>query len=456
MQTAAHSGQTVQNTAQTDINREADKQKRPSQKKTIPKIAVILPVCIVIIGVIAFVALNLKDNTATDKNVASEGHSPSADNINSSQTTPFTEYVSLVGGDYTELYSDEYDVIRNGEDGYYYTATTDISFMDMSGTGSFGFFYTEDKDTQSSLEESGIENDTVLGFQWTCDASVYSLDDVSASFESIYGASPMHSTYSISGQDTEPQVESYYWENVEGGYDLELYLPSDGTMITASWSVHPAVEGSYEDIVSALERALEERDVTAYESLLYEDDKTLSASDSTKEEMADIISNEEIDQIDCYIGEAIKVNTYVSSYMMSGNYSISSSDLERIESLYFVNVDFILYQNENIVTGASCKMDIASIDGEWKILGMFQKERFSDTLLVEFAKQYYEFVNGDVPPNVEVDHYEGDNVVIHLYEVNGNAISTWDWYTINPYTCEGTDFLGNEVQLYGFFNGAGQ
>lgn len=147
---------------------------------------------------------------------------------------------------------------------------------------------------------------------------------------------------------------------------------------------------------------------------------------------------------------------YANSYLMSGNYSISSSDLERIESLYFVNIDFILYQNESIISGASCKIDIAYIDGEWKILGMFQNERFSDTLLVAFAKQYYESVNGDVPPNVEVDHYEGDNVVIHLYEMKDNTISTWDWYTINPYTCEGTDFLGNEVLLYEFFDSAGQ
>ena len=141
---------------------------------------------------------------------------------------------------------------------------------------------------------------------------------------------------------------------------------------------------------------------------------------------------------------------------MSGNYSISSSNQDRIESLYVVNMDLILYQNENIVSAASYKIDIAYIDDEWKILGIFQNDRFSDTLLAEFAKQYYEFVNGNVPPNVEVDHYEGDSVVIHLYEVSNNATSTWDWYTINPYTLEGTDFLGNEIKLYEAFNGGGQ
>lgn len=107
---------------------------------------------------------------------------------------------------------------------------------------------------------------------------------------------------------------------------------------------------------------------------------------------------------------------------------------------------------QDLVTGKPNQSAIATVhiekyDWSWK------RECADGDL--QSAKQYYEFVYGNVPPNVEIDHYEGDNVVIHLYEISNNATSTWDWYTINPYTCEGTDFLGNEVRLYEAFGSTG-
>lgn len=70
-----------------------------------------------------------------------------------------------------------------------------------------------------------------------------------------------------------------------------------------------------------------------------------------------------------------------------------------------------------------------------------------DTELVEAVKGYYEDAYGTVPPYVEVDHYDGDNVIIHIYDVSGGHISTWDWYTIDRYTGVGTNFMGEEIRL---------
>ena len=447
----------AQNTVQPGVNMEARKQEHPIKKKRIPKVAIILSVCVVVIGIAVVAVLVFRNNTALDKNAAAGSSSPSADEADNFQPTPFTEYLDLVGGDYKELYSDEYKIVEVGGAFGQYAAYTEIPFMDIDGTGSFQFYHAEDEETQSALEESEREDDTVLDFRWACDASVYSLDDVRVSFESIYGETPLHGVYSLGSHFDDRQVESYCWENIEGGYDMELTLEADGTAINAAWSVSPDAEGSYEDVVATLEKTLEEKDASTYESLLYKNEEEPSASDSAAEELAEIISGDEADKIDCYIGDTVKVtNTYFDIWMTelvtSGNYFITDSDMSQIKSLYFVNADLILYQNENIIVGASCKIDIAYIDDEWKILGLFRNERFSDTLLVEFVKQYYEVTTGNTPPNVEVDHYEGDNVVIHIYDISNNAISTWDWYTINPYTLEGTDFLGGEIRLYDAFN----
>ena len=443
--------------AKLDKAQTAQVQKR---KKPIPRTAIILPVCVLVIGIAVFAALRLRDGAAPDKSAAPGSGSPGADRTVDTAPTPFTEYLALVGGDCKELYSDEYKVSETGDALGQYTAYTKIPFMDIDGTGCFRFYHAEDEETRSALEKSGGENNTVRDFRWSCDASVHSLDDVYAGFASVYGDAPLHGTYSLGSLSGDRQVESYCWENVEGGYDLELSLEADAAAIHAVWSASPDVEGSYEDVVSTFEKALEERDASAYERLLYKNAEDPSDSSSAAEELAEILSGGEADRIDCYIGDTVKAVTYfdmlISDGVMSGNYSIASSDLRQVRSLYFVNADLIFYQNENIVAGGSCRMDIAYMNGEWKILGMSQNSRYSDAFLVQLAKQYYEAASGNTPPNVEVDHYEGDLVVIHIYEMNDNATATWDWYTIDPHTLEGTDLLGNEVKLYEAFDGEGQ
>ena len=74
-------------------------------------------------------------------------------------------------------------------------------------------------------------------------------------------------------------------------------------------------------------------------------------------------------------------------------------------------------------------------------------QRISDEELVEAAKRYYESVHGSVPSNVEVDHYDGDDAVIHFYSVGLGHTVTLDWYTVNRYTGAGTDFMGGEIDI---------
>lgn len=73
----------------------------------------------------------------------------------------------------------------------------------------------------------------------------------------------------------------------------------------------------------------------------------------------------------------------------------------------------------------------------------------SDEELCDMAREYYQYMNPDalVLPRlvVDVDHTEGDTVLLHLYEVVDNHTATYDWYTINRNTASGTDFL--EIKL---------
>ena len=72
---------------------------------------------------------------------------------------------------------------------------------------------------------------------------------------------------------------------------------------------------------------------------------------------------------------------------------------------------------------------------------------FTDEMLCERAKAYYQSVHGEEPPIVEVDSVDGDEVTIHLYEIVDEHTATWDWYTVDRNTGIGTDVLGNEIDL---------
>ena len=72
---------------------------------------------------------------------------------------------------------------------------------------------------------------------------------------------------------------------------------------------------------------------------------------------------------------------------------------------------------------------------------------YTNEELEMMAAAYYESINGERPPISQVDHEDGDEVTIHLYEDMGDHIATWDWYTVNRSTLKGQDNLGNEIDL---------
>ena len=74
--------------------------------------------------------------------------------------------------------------------------------------------------------------------------------------------------------------------------------------------------------------------------------------------------------------------------------------------------------------------------------------KYSDDELVEKAQLYYYAHYHAYPPLIEVDHYDGSDVVLHLYEYSPEGMTTtWDWYTIDPNTLKGTNFLGDSIDL---------
>lgn len=75
---------------------------------------------------------------------------------------------------------------------------------------------------------------------------------------------------------------------------------------------------------------------------------------------------------------------------------------------------------------------------------------YTNEELEMMAAAYYESINGERPPISQVDHEDGDEVTIHLYEDMGDHTATWDWYTVNRETLKGQDNLGNEIDLSSF------
>lgn len=74
-------------------------------------------------------------------------------------------------------------------------------------------------------------------------------------------------------------------------------------------------------------------------------------------------------------------------------------------------------------------------------------DRYSDEELIAAARNYYMISFNYEPPIVDIDSYNGDEVVIHLYESTDDHTATFDWYTVNIYTGVGYDLLGNPIDI---------
>jgi len=72
---------------------------------------------------------------------------------------------------------------------------------------------------------------------------------------------------------------------------------------------------------------------------------------------------------------------------------------------------------------------------------------YTDEQLCQMAGDYYNSINGQRPPVIEVDSADGDEVSIHLYEIMQDHTATWDWYFVSRTTAKGTNILGEEIDL---------
>lgn len=75
-------------------------------------------------------------------------------------------------------------------------------------------------------------------------------------------------------------------------------------------------------------------------------------------------------------------------------------------------------------------------------------DKLDDTQLCQLASDYYYNHNGVRPPGVRIDSYDGDIVVIHLYEALTDHDATWDWYYVDRNTGETTNFMGESFNIF--------
>ena len=77
-----------------------------------------------------------------------------------------------------------------------------------------------------------------------------------------------------------------------------------------------------------------------------------------------------------------------------------------------------------------------------------QTPYYEDTWLCERSCDYYEKYHGIRPPCVRIDSYDGDIVIIHLYEAMSDHDATWDWYYVDRNTGETTNFMGESFNIF--------
>lgn len=72
---------------------------------------------------------------------------------------------------------------------------------------------------------------------------------------------------------------------------------------------------------------------------------------------------------------------------------------------------------------------------------------YSDQDLCNWALHHYEQNYGYTPKCVEVDGYEGNVIIIHLYDIVSDHTATLDWYYIDRETGHGYNFFDEAVDL---------
>ena len=63
------------------------------------------------------------------------------------------------------------------------------------------------------------------------------------------------------------------------------------------------------------------------------------------------------------------------------------------------------------------------------------------------AKAYYKAKSGTMPPKASVDSTKGNTVTIQLYDIVGNRMNTWEWYTVDRVTGKGSSMFSGDIDL---------
>lgn len=76
-----------------------------------------------------------------------------------------------------------------------------------------------------------------------------------------------------------------------------------------------------------------------------------------------------------------------------------------------------------------------------------QKSRYTEDELLDAARNYYSSLHDYTPRYCDIDHEEGDEATIHLYDIVDDHTATSAWYTVNIYTGKGVDFFDNAIDI---------
>ena len=125
---------------------------------------------------------------------------------------------------------------------------------------------------------------------------------------------------------------------------------------------------------------------------------------------------------------------------------------------YSADSDILLYKvmNQSIAAGEYLNVGdsidliicVGGLDDYSDQNQIQNNEAVDDSQLCQMASDYYYNHNGIRPPCVRIDSYDGDIVMIHLYEAMSDHDATWDWYYVDRNTGKTTNFMGESFNIF--------
>lgn len=108
-------------------------------------------------------------------------------------------------------------------------------------------------------------------------------------------------------------------------------------------------------------------------------------------------------------------------------------------AIVFILILFAIFY---IVKDKKIKIDV--LDGDGMVYKGHSTSELEEMALIYYTKKY-----NYKPSHAEafVDEKDENIINIHLYDIVDDHTSTVDWYAVDKYTAEGTNILGEEVDL---------